>query len=256
MRIIIIKMGELYLAIMPGAEPFFLPGNENGVLLVHGFTGAPSEMRLAGEYLNKLGYTVLAPRLPGHGTTPEEMAKTGWPQWYGSVEDGYHFLAATCSSVSAIGLSMGGLLSLKLAEEYPLHRLIVLSTPIYIANKRLRLLPLYRLFTNYVTKKRKRLPAAGEIHSVNYDVTPLSSLTSLLDLIKQMDNLLPNVTVPTLVVQSRAEHTVVPESASFIYNKLGSSEKKLIWLNKSGHIVTLDNERDYVFREIGRFLAK
>lgn len=244
------------MAIMPGSEPFFLPGGENGVLLVHGFTGAPSEMRLAGEFLNTLGYTVLAPRLPGHGTTPEEMAKTNWTHWYGSVEDGYHLLAGICSTVSGVGLSMGGLLTLKLASEYPLTRLAVLSAPIYIANKRLPLLPLYRLFTNYVPKKRKRLPDIGENYSITYDVTPLNSLSSLLELIKEVDALLPSIMVPTLIVQSKREHTVKPESAQYIYNKLGSTEKKLVWLNNSGHIVTLDRERDTVFREIGNFFMQ
>ncbi|HWR42509.1 alpha/beta hydrolase [Sporomusa sp.] len=243
------------MALMPGAEPFFLPGGEKGVLLVHGFTGAPSEMRLAGEYLNNLGYTVFAPRLPGHGTTPEEMAKTAWPHWYDSVEDGYHLLAGICTSVAAVGLSMGGLLALKLASEYPLRRLAVISAPIYIANKRLRLLPLYRLFTNFVPKKRKRLLDVGEEYSISYEVTPLSSLSSLLELVKHVIGVLPSVTVPALIVQSTKEHTVEPESAQYIYDKLGSTEKQLVWLNKSGHIVTLDIERDYVFQKIGQFLA-
>ncbi|WP_094603752.1 Carboxylesterase [Sporomusa silvacetica DSM 10669] len=243
------------MAIMPGAEPFFLPGGETGVLVVHGFTGAPSEMRLAGEYLNSLGYTVLAPRLSGHGTTPEDMAKTTWPHWYSSVEDGYHVLNGICSNIAAVGLSMGGLLTLKLASEYPVSKLAVLSAPIYIANKRLRLLPLYRMFTNFVSKKRKRLPDRGEEYSISYDMTPLSSLTSLIHLINHVDTLLPSVTVPALVIQSKKEHTVEPESAQYIYNKLGSTDKRLVWLNKSGHIITLDTEREYVFQEIGRFLA-
>lgn len=240
--------------IMKGAEPFLLPGGENGVILVHGFTGAPSEMRLTGEFLNNLGYTVLAPRLPGHGTTPEEMANTAWPHWYGNVEDGYHLLAGICSNVSAVGLSMGGLLTLKLASEYPINRLAVLSTPIYIAHQRLRLLPLYRMFTNFVPKKRKRLPGIGEDYSITYEATPLSSLASLLSLIKHIQVLLPSITVPTLIVQSPKEHTVKPESAQYIYDRLGSTEKKLVWLKKSGHIVTLDVERDTVFREISQFL--
>lgn len=243
------------MALMPGAEPFFLQGGEKGVLLVHGFTGAPSEMRLAGEYLNKMGYTVFAPRLPGHGTTPEEMAKTAWPHWYDSVEDGYHLLAGICTSVAAVGLSMGGLLTLKLASEYSLSRLAVISAPIYIANKQLKLLPLYRMFTNFVPKKRKRLLDVGEQYSITYDVTPLSSLSSLLELVKHVTRLLPSVTVPALIVQSTNEHTVEPESAQYIYDKLGSTEKQLIWLNKSGHIVTLDLERDYVFQLLGQFLA-
>ncbi len=244
------------MTIMPGSEPFFLPGGESGVLLVHGFTGAPSEMRLAGEYLNNLGYTVLAPRLPGHGTTAKEMAKTAWPHWYGNVEDGYHLLAGICSSVSAVGLSMGGLLTLKLASEYPLKRLAILSTPIYIANERLPLLPLYRVFTNFVPKKRKRLPDIGEDYSITYDVTPLSSLSSLLSLIKHVDGLLPSISIPALIIQSKKEHTVKPESAQYIYDRLGSTEKKLVWLNKSGHIVTLDVERDTVFQEISLWLTK
>ncbi len=243
------------MAIMPGAEPFFLPGGETGVLIVHGFTGAPSEMRLVGKYLNNLGYTVLAPRLLGHGTTPEDMAKTSWPHWYSSVEDAYHVLSGTCSNVAAVGLSMGGLLTLKLASEYPLRKLAVLSTPIYIANKKLKLLPLYRMFTNFVRKKRKRLPAEGEEYSISYDMTPLTSLTSLIQLIDHVVTLLPSVTLPTLVMQSKNEHTVEPESAQFIYNNLGSTDKKLVWLNKSGHIITLDAEREYVFQEIGQFLA-
>lgn len=248
-------MGAFVLAIMPGSEPFFLPGGEHGVLLVHGFTGAPSEMRLAGEYLHNLGYAVLAPRLPGHGTTPREMAKTTWNHWYGNVEDGYHLLAGVCSTVSVVGLSMGGLLALKLASEYPLKRLAVLSAPIYIANKQLPLLPLYRLFTDFVPKKRKRLPDIGEDYSITYEVTPLSSLSSLLALIKEVDALLPSIHVPTLVVQSKKEHTVKPESAQHIYDNLGSTEKKLVWLNNSGHIVTLDRERDTVFQEISQFFA-
>ncbi|SDF80775.1 alpha/beta hydrolase [Sporomusa acidovorans] len=243
------------MAIIPGAEPFYLPGGKTGILLVHGFTGAPSEMRLAGEYLNHLGYTIFAPRLSGHGTTPEDMAKTIWPHWYSSVEDGYHVLRSSCSNIAAVGLSMGGLLVLKLASEYPVSKLAVLSAPIYIANKRLPLLPFYRVFTNYVAKKRKRLPNVAEQYSINYERTPLNSLNSLLKLIRHVDALLPFITVPTLVVQSKKEHTVEPVSAQYIYNKLGSTDKKLLWLQKSGHIVTLDTEREYVFQELGRFLA-
>lgn len=245
----------MYLAIMPGAEPFFLPGGETGILIVHGFTGAPSEMRLVGNYLNNLGYTVLAPRLLGHGTTPEEMAKTSWLHWYSSVEDGYHILKGSCRQVAAVGLSMGGLLTLKLASEYPLTKIALLSTPIYIANKRLKLLPLYRVFTNFVEKKRKRLPAEVEEHSISYDLTPLTSLSSLLKLIEHILQLLPSLTVPTLVMQSKREHTVEPQSAQYIYDNLGSTDKKLVWLNKSGHIITLDAERELVFEEIGRFFA-
>lgn len=241
------------MAIIQGAEPFLLPGGRQGVLLIHGFTGSPAEMRLLGEHLNREGYTVLAPRLSGHGTSAADMAKTAWPHWYGAVEDGYHILRNLCDRIHVVGLSMGGLMALKLAAEYPVGRLVSLAAPIYINERRLPLLPLYRLFRNYAPKKRKKMEVDPQ-YNIGYDETPLASLSSLLSLIKQVDSLLPSVTVPVLIIQSKNEHTVRPESASHIYRALGSREKKLIWLTKSGHVVTLDNEREQVFAEVTRFL--
>ncbi|EGO63710.1 alpha/beta hydrolase [Acetonema longum] len=243
------------MAILKGAEPFLLPGGEHGILLVHGFTGSPSEMRLLGESLQKEGYTVLAPRLPGHGTSPSHMAQTRWMDWYGAVEDAYHVLRGLCREVSVAGLSMGGLLALKLAAEYPVKTVTALSAPIYIADKRLKWLPLYRVVRQYVPKRRRPLNV-DPIYSVGYDRTPLTSLASLLDLIGQVDTVLPRLTAPLLIVQSKAEHTVCPRSAVHILERAGSREKKIVWLTRSGHIVTLDNERHTVFTAIASFLSE
>ncbi|SDF67802.1 alpha/beta hydrolase [Sporolituus thermophilus] len=243
------------MAIIRGAEPFLLPGGDYGVLLVHGFTGSPAEMRLAGQYLHDRGYTVLAPRLCGHGTNEREMRLTVWPHWYGAVEDGYHLLRGLCRKVAAVGLSMGGLMVLKLAAEYPVDKVVSLSAPIYIADRRLHLLPAYRLFRRYIPKKRKRYDV-DPIYTVGYDRTPLDCVTSLLALIKHVDKLLPVITAPALVIQSQAEHTVRPESARHIFDRLGSADKQLIWLRRSGHVVTLDVERDEVFAQIDVFLRR
>ena len=244
------------MAIMKGAEPFLLPGGERGVLLVHGFTGSPSEMRLLGNYLNDIGYTVFAPRLAGHGSSPEDMAKTSWPQWYSSVEDAYILLSGLCSEIDVVGLSMGGLLSLKLSSEYPVNRVVSLSAPIYIADNRLPMLPLYRLVRSYAPKRRRRFYDIDEIYSVCYDRTPLNCLQSLIELIKDVDQLLPTLLNPTLIVQSRNDHTVRPKSAKHIYDRIGSRYKQLIWLEDSGHIVTLDLEREQVFEVIADFLRR
>ena len=240
---------------MKGAEPFFLPGNEQGVLLIHGFTGSPAEVRMLGEYLHKKGFTVLAPRLCGHGTTVEEMSKTNWSHWYSAAEDGYHILRSLCKSITVVGLSMGGLLALKLGAGYPVDKLVSLSTPIYIVDKRLSMLPMYRMFQEYVPKKRKMFMDIDPQYSVGYNATPLSSLSSLLELIQRVDKLLPSITAPLLIIQARSEHTVQPKSASYIYDKVGSIEKKLTWLEKSGHIVTLDVDREQVFREIAEWIT-
>ncbi len=240
---------------MEGAEPFLLLGGEKGVLLLHGFTGSPAEMRLLGEKLHQEGYTVFAPRFCGHGTTVEEMSNTKWSHWYSGVEDGYHIVRSLCKEVAVVGLSMGGLLALKLAAEYPVSKVVSLSTPIYIVDKRVDMLPLYRMFYQFVPKKRKNFVGVGTQYSVGYNATPLSSLSSLLDLIQNVDGLLPSIEAPLLIVQARFEHTVQPRSASHIYDKVGSKDKKLVWLEKSGHIVTLDVEREQVFQEVAEFLS-
>jgi carboxylesterase len=243
------------MTILKGAEPFLLRGDERGVLLIHGFTGSPSEMRLLGDFLHGLGYTVLAPRLCGHGTSPEEMAGTAWRNWYTEVENGYYYLQGLCRQISVIGLSMGGLLALKLASEYSLDHLVVMSTPLYLADRRLPLLPLYRLFRRFMPKRRRKLYSAGSQYSIAYDRTPLSSLSSLLKLIEQVKLQLPAITAPLLVIQSRNEHTVLPKSAQYLYDQAGSCRKELLWLQKSGHIITLDVERDQVFARIAAYLV-
>lgn len=243
------------MALLPGAEPFLLPGGATGCLLVHGFTGSPSEMRLLGEHLQRCGYTVLAPRLCGHGTTLEEMARTGHWHWYSAVVDGYFILHTLCRRVFVIGMSMGGLLVAKLASEYDTAGIIMLNTPIYIQDRRLVFLPLYRLFRRFIWKKRRLLPV-DPCYCVHYDRTPLTGLASLLDLIKEVQRLLPVVTTPALIVQSRADHTVRPDSAVYIYDHLGSLDKRLVWFKHSGHIITLDAEREQVFTLVESFIGE
>ncbi|MDU4960987.1 MAG: alpha/beta fold hydrolase [Sporomusaceae bacterium] len=241
------------MAILTGAEPFFFRGDQRGVLLPHGFTGSPSEMRLLGEYLRDQGYTVYGPRLPGHGTRVSDMEKTDWRQWYGAVEDGFHILQSVCQEVSVVGLSMGGILSLLLASEYPVKRVVSLSAPIYIADRRLKWLNFYQVFRRFAPKRRRKLDVHPQYY-VGYDRTPLRCLSSLLELIELTKGRLDKVKAPLLVVQSRAEHTVRPESADYIYQQAGSAAKQLLWLQKSGHIVTLDNEKALVFNQVAAFL--
>ncbi|MDD4600935.1 Carboxylesterase [bioreactor metagenome] len=244
------------MAIMEGAEPFLLPGGEHGVIVIHGFTGSPSEMRLLGNDLNDRGYTVLAPRLTGHGATPEAMASTTWHEWYSDVEDAYHIMSGICKTIDVVGLSMGGLLALKLAAEYPVSRVVSLSAPIFIADRRLPMLSLYRLFREFTPKRRRKFYDVDPLYSVCYDRTPLKCVASLLELIQRVDKLLLTVCQPALVVQSRNDHTVRPKSGQHIYEKLGSNEKQLIWLEESGHIITLDSERAHVFEIVADFIRR
>lgn len=244
-------------AILDGAEPFILSGDKRGVLLVHGFTGTPAEMFLLGKHLNEQGYTVLAPRLCGHGTTLEEMASTDWVNWYHSVCDGYHLLKCTCEEVDVVGLSMGGILSLKLAMEYEVNRVVTLSAPIQVANRGVDLLPpIEECADKYVQKKRRKFADAAQQYCIAYDRTPIVCVHHLLNVIKTVSADLVKLKKPLLIVQSTNDHTVVAESATFIYDHVGSEKKELFWLKESGHLVTLDVEREKVFEKIVNFLKQ
>src|ERR1700704_4693025 len=107
--------------VVAGAEPFTADGSgaagSVGVLVSHGFTGSPYSMRSWAEHLAAAGYTVRLPLLPGHGTTWQDTNRTRWTDWYGAVEQGYDEGAARCDTVFACGLSMGGTLVTRLAEQ-------------------------------------------------------------------------------------------------------------------------------------------
>lgn len=243
--------------VIEGAEEFYLPGKNNkGVLLIHGYTGTPAEMRLLGDYLHKEGYTVLGVRLPGHGTCPEELNETVWQDWYQEAEKGFDRLADSCEEVMAAGLSMGGLLAMLLAARKNVSRAAILAAPVYVQDWRVPLLPLLRFFIHYL-KKRKRCYFVADKYNLAYDVMPVKPLSSLFALVKLCkEEIISQIKIPCIVLQSKAEHTVKSESASYIYEHLASKEKKLVWYEHSGHILTLDIEREHVYQQISDFFGK
>ena len=112
------------------AEPFFLPGSRTGILLIHGFTGTPKEMRWMGEYLNReLGFTCLGVRLAGHATRPKDMVRSRWTDWTASVEDGYNLLRGAVDNIYLVGLSMGGALSLLMSTRLNVKGIVTISAP-------------------------------------------------------------------------------------------------------------------------------
>ena len=242
--------------IINGAEPFLLPGGSKGVLLIHGFTGSPSEMILLGNHLYRQGYTVLGVRLAGHGTTVEEMANTNWHEWYHSACDGYHLLRGICHEISVIGLSMGGLLAMRIAKDFPVKKIVSMSAPIFIANERnLRFLPpLERSVGRYQRKNRRDLPELAKRYNVSYNKMPLVCVHQLLDIIEDTKKILSEITKPILIAQSENDHTVKAESGQYIYDHVQSKEKYLFKMKLSGHLVTLDIEHDKLFTEIEKFL--
>ena len=240
------------------AQPFFYEGEKAMCLLVHGFTGSPSDMRVLGEYLKEKGFGVSCILLPGHGTSPEDMEKTAWPQWYGAVEDEYLRLKGKYPLVIPIGLSMGGILSLHLAAQHGVPGIVSLSTPIYLGNRKAYLAPLLQFIYKYHGKPVAAEQWQKELEEGHfyYTATPIKPLVSLLALIRMVKKELTLIQAPALIMQSWKDGTVNPRSAQYIYDSLRSDDKELIWLEKSGHVITLGQEREQVFLAVERFIQK
>ena len=165
--------------IMSGAESFFFKGtNERAVLLLHGYTGAPSEMRLLGEYLNSKGFTVKCVLLPGHGTTPEDLNETTTDDWYAEAEHACCELLSSHSKVMVAGLSMGGLLTIRIAAQLPIERAAILAAPIYLQDKRVPLFPILRYFVKYLPKQKRNYHEAAK-YNVAYDKMPTKPIGSI-----------------------------------------------------------------------------
>jgi carboxylesterase len=249
--------------IIPTAEPFFFPGGRTGVLLTHGFTGAPKEMRWMGEYLNKQGYTCLGIRLNGHATDPEDMRRSHSTDWTASVEDGFHLLSGSVDRIFLVGLSMGGVLSLLMSTKLDVAGVIAMSTPCKLpTDYPLWAMELFSLFLRDAPKSSE-MPGASWFDKaaytghISYPKNPTRSGIQLKLLINEMKSALPEVRVPVLMIHSKDDAYVLPENMERIYAGLvNATDKTKLYVTGSGHVVTRDAARDQVFKAAEEFIRR
>ncbi len=241
----------------PAGEPFFFPGGPVGVLLVHGFTGAPQEMRRLGGFLAERGQTVLGIRLPGHGTRPEDLRRASWRDWTEAVAQGAAALREQCERVFLCGLSLGGVLVLYEAAQRPPDGLIVMASPYRIRDIRLCFLWLLKRVSPDVGKKPSNLrDPQADAERASYPWYPLSAVEELLQAIRAMAARLSEVRCPALLIYSQADRAVPRDQGWRMYHHLGSSDKVIHWLVHSGHSLLEDAEREEVFEQIHRFIRR
>ena len=244
--------------IIPTAEPFFFPGDRIGCLLIHGFTGAPKEMRWMGEYLAAQGHSVLGIRLAGHATQPADMLRMRWRDWVASVEDGYHLLSSFTDHIFAIGLSMGGVLALQFAAHHPLCGVVAMSTPYSLGND--PRLP-YARYLHYIQPNIPKGPSdwqnpeAPKDH-VDYPSYPTRAIAELRDLLIEMRASLPKIQAPVLLIHSHKDGGVAPANAEQIYAQLSTKDKTLLWVENSGHVVTREPDRQQIFEAAEAFIQR
>jgi carboxylesterase len=243
---------------MQNTEPFHLEGSDAGVLLVHGFTGSTQSIRYLGEQLHRrFGFTVVAPRLPGHGTSPDDMETTGFRDWLGEAERALNHLAERNACVFVAGLSMGGAIALNLAARFPgmVDAVAPIAAPVGLMNDGtavvLSLDPLPR-----------RVPGIGSdikapgVKEVAYTEIPVACMHEVTVLVSVTRDLLHRVVCPALVIHALEDHVVPASNAMEIVRTIRSDDIRLLWLRNSYHVATLDNDKDLIVERVGRFFAE
>jgi len=247
--------------IISTAEPFLLPGDPGkpGCLLIHGFTGTPKEMQWMGEFLSTHGLTCLGVRLAGHATALMDMIRSRYTDWLASVEDGYRLLRGIADSVFLVGLSMGGVLALRMAAELDIRGVVAMSTPYSLpADPRLSFAKLISRFVRYVPKgagDSSWVDHVAEKDHVAYPQNPVRSIGELNELLREMRAALPRIRVPVLLMHSRDDRYVSPQSMELIQSNLDPAlQTATLSVSGSGHVLTRDAARDQVFRAALEFI--
>lgn len=263
-------------------QPFFFEGSahrETGVLIVHGFTGSPAEMRPIGLPLAAAGYTAHGVLLAHHGGLPQALHGCSWTDWVRSARDGLARLRQTCSRVFIAGLSLGGLITLHLAAHEPdLRGIIMMAAPSGIAHPAVRLVrfarrvvpfysPLARAdFASERVRQSLQMQYAGEPLNFNDPRTisrlkreariPLGAVDELIRFNQRVVSELPLVRAPALFAQGRRDRTVKAESADVLCGRVSSADKRVVWLPNSGHVLPLEPDKDELVAHILRFVRE
>ncbi|WP_163536514.1 alpha/beta fold hydrolase [Gracilibacillus sp. YIM 98692] len=236
-------------------EPFMFEGDERAVLLLHGFTGHSADVRMLGRYLNSKGYTCYAPIYRGHGKSPEELVQATASDWREDVEAAYHRLQAKgYQKIAVAGLSLGGVLGLKLAANNPLEAVVTMCSPMFFDNEKQLTIGFEQFATEYKQlEKKDEDTIKQEVNALIGDSQDL--FQEIAKTIKEVKQNVDMIYTPTLVIQSVDDEMINPDSAKYIHEHVEADEKALKWYDDSGHAITFGPEKDKLHKDIEQFFA-
>jgi carboxylesterase len=237
------------------AEPFAADGAPVGVVVCHGFTGMPGSMRPWAEALAAAGLTVRLPRLPGHGTRWQDANKVGWQDWYDELERAFDDVRSRCQQTFLVGLSMGGTLSLRLAEARgdDVAGVVVVNPALFTTRRDAKLLPVLRFVLRSFPPIGNDIKKPG-VTEPAYDRLPVKAAYQLSLLWKATNADLDRLTQPLLVFTSRDDHVVETANSERLMTEARSADKRQIWLEDSYHVATMDNDFPVIVEESLKFI--
>jgi carboxylesterase len=238
-------------------QPFAFDRGPVGCVLLHGFTAAPKEMRALGDYLAARNYTVRGVRYAGHATSPQDLARTAWRDWVASAEIAVAELRGRCTQVWSIGLSLGGLISLQLAEKHMVDGVCAIAPAVFPPDRRMALARFFTPFMRYTRKDLADLqdPIALAGHA-DYELFPTRAVAELNALMRYTRRRLNQIDVPLLLIFARHDRVVSLDALDYIWLRVASTDKQQIILERGGHIVTEDYDKDIAFAAIEQFLQQ
>jgi carboxylesterase len=245
-------------------EAFHFKAGQTGCLLLHGFTATPYDMRFIGSRLHAGDLSVCAVRLPGHASSPEDMAAHSWSDWYAGARQGLSELKQSAARVFVVGQSMGALLALKLAAEHPdeVDGVCLLSTALvatarwmyWVAPAVPFLMPLLPPAARFVGKGHSDIAdAAARAASPTYKRVAVRSIYELLQLQTHVRPLLSRIRQPALVIHSRQDHACSLENVAILQRELRGPMRSVI-LSDSYHVISVDVDKERAADEILAFV--
>jgi len=236
--------------VRPGCEPLRVDGGPLGVLCLHGFTGSPVSMRPLAERFAEAGLSVELPRLPGHGTTIEDMVPTRFADWLEAAEAAYQDLAMRAEVRAICGLSMGGALALALAQRHPEIAALVLINPLLVvpgAADRAGIAEAIEAGIETIDAPGSDI-AIADPPVLAYDHVPLAAVLSLFEGVDQVLEGLEQVRCPSLLLSSRQDHVVDPMSGEHLVARSAGPVRR-VFLERSFHVATVDYDQPLIEAE-------
>jgi carboxylesterase len=245
--------------LIPGAEPVALQAGPRGVLILHGFGDTPQSVRALALTLHERGWSVRAPLLHGHGCSLRAFMRARARDWLTDARNALRELSEHSTPVAIIGQSMGGALATILAAEAPVDALVLLVPYMRLSGRASRIAAFHRVVTPLVPYLRSRsefsiLDPDARRRALGRGVTTPRLLHELSLVVREARRAAPRVRAPALVIHSRNDPRVTTADADASFARLGSSRKSLEWVNRSGHVISVDFDRDWVAQRVHDWL--